>query len=283
LVRGDAQQAVDRVFAFKLQAARATVGRWSRYGLGLKGRAHVAKQELASIVSYHATLLPMPTLRLQQLQTVIKGYVLHNRLLAEEGVTLRGSARPSLPVMSLPKEQGGIDLVDVAAFVAALQAKVAAMALHPAPALWQGMFVCSVSRAFPEGQQGLSEKGMRVLLQPPTGGGRMPRISPRLAGHVRALGRMPIVRGVSHTQMTAAQVRLEGLVGNPSVADANGRQYTAHSALPAALQPRRCLGEPDLTLLKLPVAWPAALAGPQEPQWEVQEGGLLVRRRREQQ
>jgi hypothetical protein len=59
LVRGDAQPAVDRVFflpvdrvfASKLQAARATVGRWSRYGLGLKGRAHVAKQELASIVS----------------------------------------------------------------------------------------------------------------------------------------------------------------------------------------------------------------------------------------
>jgi hypothetical protein len=47
----------------------------------------------------------------------------------------------------------------------------------------------------------------------------MPRISPRLAGHVRALGRMPIVRGVSHTQMTAAKVGLEGLVGNPSVAD----------------------------------------------------------------
>jgi hypothetical protein len=37
--------------------------------------------------------------------------------------------------MSLPKEQGGIGLVDVAAFVAALQAKVAARALHPAPAL----------------------------------------------------------------------------------------------------------------------------------------------------
>jgi hypothetical protein len=47
-------------------------------------------------------------------------------------------------------------------------------------------------------------------------------LSPRLAGHVRALGRMPIVRGVSHAQMTLSQVRLEGLVGNPSVADANG-------------------------------------------------------------
>jgi hypothetical protein len=51
-------------------------------------------------------------------------------------------------------------------------------------------------------------------------------------------------------------------VGNPSVADPNGRQYTAHSALPAALRTKRWLGEvpqPDLQLLKLPAAWPAAL------------------------
>jgi hypothetical protein len=42
--------------------------------------------------------------------------------------------------MSLPKEQGGIGLVDVEAFVTALQAKVAARAPHPAPALWKVMF-----------------------------------------------------------------------------------------------------------------------------------------------
>ena len=41
--------------------------------------------------------------------------------------------------------------------------------------------------------------------------------------------------------------------------------------------------QPDLPLLKLPAAWPPALAPQQEPQWEVQEGGQLVRRRGEQQ
>jgi hypothetical protein len=123
---------------------------------------------------------------------------------------------------------------------------------------------------------------MRVLLHPPTSGGRVPAITARVAGYVRALRRMPIVRGVPHAQMTAAQVRLEGLVGNPSVADPNGRQYTAHSALPAALRTRRCLGEvpqPDLQLLKLPAAWPAALGAEQVSEWEVNEGGGLVRRR----
>jgi hypothetical protein len=177
--------------------------------------------------------------------------------------------------MSVPKEQGGIGLVDVGAFVAALQAKVAARALHPAPALWKGMFAWAVQRACPQ-------QGMRVLLQPPTGGSRLPLMSARLAGHVRALGRMPIVRGVPHAQMTPAQVRLEGLVGNPSVADANGRQYTSHNALPTALRAKRCLGEvpqPDLGLLKLPAAWPAALASQQEPEWEVLQGGRVVRRR----
>jgi hypothetical protein len=91
---------------------------------------------------------------------------------------------------------------------------------------------------------------------------------------------MPIVRGVPHAQMSVAQVRLEGLVGNPSVADANGRQYTSQAALPAALRPRQCLGEvpqQDLPLLKLPAPWPAAVVSQQPPAWEVHEAGAVVR------
>jgi hypothetical protein len=71
-------------------------------------------------------------------------------------------------------------------------------------------------------------------------------------------------------------------VGNPSVADPSGRQYTAHSALPAALRTKRRLGEVPQTalqLLKLPAAWPAALGAEQVSEWEVEEGGGLVPRR----
>jgi hypothetical protein len=109
---------------------------------------------------------------MKKLQTLIKGFVLGNKLLAEEEVTLRGSSRPSIAVMSLPKEQGGIGLVDVEAFVTALQAKVAARALHPAPALWKDMLAWAVRRAFPQ-------QGLRVLLHPPTAGGRVPVITAR--------------------------------------------------------------------------------------------------------
>jgi hypothetical protein len=76
---------------------------------------------------------------------------------------------------------------------------------------WKDILTWAVRRAF-------FQQGMRVLLHPPTSGGRVPAITARVAGYVRALRRMPIVRGVPHAQMTAAQVRLEGLVGNPSVA-----------------------------------------------------------------
>jgi hypothetical protein len=110
LVKGDAQPAVERAFQGKLQAARAKVLRWARFGLGLQGRAHVCKQEVASVVSYqdetkmkkksvvsyHAGLLPMPPDCMKKLQTLIKGFVLGNKLLAEEEVTLRGSSRPSI-------------------------------------------------------------------------------------------------------------------------------------------------------------------------------------------
>jgi hypothetical protein len=40
----------------------------------------------------------------------------------------------------------------------------------------------------------------------------VPVITARVAGYVRALGCMPIVRGVPHALMTAAQVQLQGLV-----------------------------------------------------------------------
>ena len=55
-----AHVATAALYDSKLKAICARVRHWSRYDLSLLGRAHVAKQVLASTLSYHATFLPPP-------------------------------------------------------------------------------------------------------------------------------------------------------------------------------------------------------------------------------
>lgn len=272
LVVGDASEAVRAVFAKKLQSMRYRVRRWGRFKLTYAGRVHVAKQVLASVLSFHATYLPVPPELLQQMTRLLQGYVVRER----EAEQAAGSVwcRPCAAVAALPKGMGGMGMVDLPAFVQALQAKVVALLLHPRVVPWKALMRRALSEGFP-GQ------GLRVVLYRPRGAQRPHSVSIRQMSALQAFWGLPVVRRVPHAQMSWHQVRVEGLVGNPSVCRADGTAFTGEQALPPAARGRGTLGavpEEVRQEMVLPEAWRERLAGEEVSEWEVSTRGDRARR-----
>ena len=203
-----AHVATAALYDSKLKAICARVRHWSRYDLSLLGRAHVAKQVLASTLSYHATFLPPPPDTLAKISRILSGYVMRNQLVEDGGPPLRG--RPSKLVMSLPVELGGLALVDLEAHTQALRAKVLAMLLHPKWLPWKGLMTASFGRAFPG--LGLAACVQHCLPTRVTVG-----LPQRHAAYLQAFRQLGAHRSVGHLSMTKEQIALEPLQGNHSV------------------------------------------------------------------
>ena len=271
LSSGDLAPHVTALYRRKLQGIAARIRHWSRLDLCLVGRAHVAKQVLASTLSYQATFLAVPEAILASITRLLLGYVLKGILVEEGGSALRG--RPSQQACSLPKEMGGIGLVDLTAHVQALQAKVAALLLHPRRFAWKSLMAASFAQAFP----GL---GPAVLARQCCTH-RVPAALPaRHQDHLKAFARVGVHRYSSQDSMSKEQIARELLVGNHSVAGADGHGFSTVSSLPAALQQYRFLGDvppAKLALLCLPAGWVSTLLGPSSCKWEVSPAGDWVR------
>ena len=255
----------------KLGAIAARIRHWSRLDLSLFGRAHVAKQVLASTVSYHATFLAPPEPLRLSITRLLLGYVLHGTLVEEGVLPLRG--RPSQHICSLPKELGGFGLVDLAAHIQGLQAKVVCLLLHPQRLPWKSLMRSSFHRAFP----GLGPAA--VVRQCCTH--RAPSsLPPRHQGYLQAFRRVGVHRARDHDVMSKEQVSRELLVGNHSVAGPDGEGFPSVASLPPALQPLHTLGEvplQQLHLLRLPPSWLSALTSPSACHWQVDPSGQWTR------
>lgn len=272
LVVGDAGEAVKAVFARKLQAMRLKVLRWGKFKLTYVGRVHVAKQALASVLSYHATFLPVPEDVMQQMMRVIQGYVVKERIVEQADGSIWG--RPCAAVAALPKGMGGMGMVDLPAFVQALQGKVIAMLLHPKAAPWKALMRWALGAGFPE-------QGLRVVLHRPRVSQRPESVSSRHMAALRAFWGLPVVRQVPHAQMSGYQVRVEGLVANPSVCRADGTAFPSANALPDAARGRGSLGGIPAEVwheMVLPGPWRERLAHVEVSEWEVSSDGRRARR-----
>ena len=279
LTTGDRQAAVSALYSRMYGSICAKIRHWAKFNMSVLGRAHVAKQVLASTMSYHATFLQPPPEQLARISRAVCGYVLKGALVPEEEATpLRG--RPSRYVASLPPGMGGISQVDLEAQVSGLQAKVAAMLLHPRRAAWKPLMAEAFSRVYP----GL---GVGVLLQQVACTGVLgpSRLSSRHQHLCTAFHSIGLHRhSTPHSDMSPEQVGLEPLVGNHSVCGPTGEAFTSVSQLPVALRgcrqlrdvPRGLLGQ-----LKLPPSWASLLGQPGAAAWEVSSDALLVRSGRE--
>ena len=274
LTTGDQSAAVSVLYGKKLQAICARIRHWSRYNLSFLGRLHVAKQVLASTISYHATFLAPPEDQLACISRVLHGYVLSGNLLGDADTSpLRH--RPSRYVASLPRDMGGVSLVDLEAFGHALRAKVPAMLLHPKWCHWKGLMAAAFDTACPGIGVGLLVQQTRCY------GSAAPRLSPRHTSYLASLQQLGLHRRTLHQNMTKEQIALELLVGNHSVSGADGLAIKSPAHLPASAQPFTRLGQVPVDLwpaLKLPVDWACTVHTPSTCRWEVDAARQWVRR-----
>jgi hypothetical protein len=86
-----------------LAAVRTAALHWAARNLTMIGRIHVAKQVLASKVTYHATFLPAPAWFIRDLTACLQRFVTGGAL----------ALRPCREAFALPWDKGGMRLVTI--------------------------------------------------------------------------------------------------------------------------------------------------------------------------
>jgi hypothetical protein len=279
LNRSGAEQFAQKLYTERLKTITWRIRHWARYKLTMVGRCEVAKQVLASSLAYHVQFVMPAEGLLQAIHRKLTAFVVGMGALAAAD-TRQLQATPSQAVASLPKDMGGMGQVDVRAHALAMQAKVAARLLHPKRAPWKVLMAQSLERALP----GL---GVAVLVRRC----KLPRyvgIRQRHRQHISAFAQVGLQRHVPHADMTRQQLRLELLVGNPSVGGAaDGAMLTSKAQLPLPLRQYTTLGQaapqlqgqPQQDGIVLPAQWVQQLktVAPVPVSWQVHGSGRWVR------
>ena len=206
-----------------LGAVRQAANHWVSRQLTLIGRVHVAKQVLASKVTYHATFIPIPPSVVKELTACLVSFV------SGAGPTLR----PGRAVFALPWEQGGMRLIQLPDMEAALQAKVISRLFEPQRLVWKHFAAIHFSRS----RQWLLDHphvaprtvdmlgyGVRVIL----GTRRTQDLgisSHRFRAYIRAYRRLAPHRLVEPASLTMSQILVEPLFHNLQVTE-EGRPLT---------------------------------------------------------
>jgi exonuclease III len=160
-------------------AMRSRMLHWSRHSLSALGRAHVAKQCLASMFVYHATFSSPTAHLLSQLDGCIARFV-HE-----------GPFPPNRTIAQLPTELGGISLASIPAASTALHAFVVCRYLSGVRKSWHAFwdFWFGAHPASWERPVDHVRYGKRLLLMPVDFPAVSPHIPARVVQHVRAFQR----------------------------------------------------------------------------------------------
>ena len=127
----DPVSAARDTFAAIEASVLSAVRHWSSQQLSYLGRAHVAKQALASRIVYHSTFVPIPPATLTRVTSILAGYVAGSS----------GTMHPSRIVHALPWELGGMKLTLPADASASMQAKVISRFFELERLPWKRLFL----------------------------------------------------------------------------------------------------------------------------------------------
>lgn len=226
----DSAAAASVVFTKRITTMQHIARMWSVHPLSLVGRALIAKQVMANSVTYHATFVPPNDAQLRDMQQVIAKYVAVSPL-AEDAVfpTLGGpTLQPRAVVAALPRDEGGVALVDLASHVAALQGKIIAAVFSPGEQPWKVLMRHTLTAAAPCPQWG---PGWVATALPVAA---CPTLPPRIASYVaayRATRPRPFHPAAADAPCCLAS---QPLYFNANIAPAGGPHFLPPDPLPAA-------------------------------------------------
>jgi hypothetical protein len=157
------------MFVKRLTAVRSHVEILGLLQLSYLGRLHIAKHVLDSSLYFHASFMLLPEDILDPVAECIDRFVARGHW--EEGAEPPMSRVPGVAVEWLAWVAGGLNRLDVVAQVQALQAKVAALLLHPRRHPSKVLMRAAFSRQVP----GLGYAVLLSRLEPRCGSGRLDR------------------------------------------------------------------------------------------------------------
>jgi hypothetical protein len=229
--RAPAEHAAE-AYAAVLKRVEARVRRYASHDLTLFGRAYIAKQVLASMVSHLSCFVSPPDHIQQRLTTVLNTYVSSNRLAfavvrAGERGTGAGALHPRRETCSLPSSLGGMNLVDVRVQTQALQARNVSRLLEPDTHAWKAYFAQWLGRSpawllahphVPERALDVWGQGLAALFTAVSLGG-LPK---RVVGYIRAFRALQPHRARTLADMPWEAVMLEPLFYNLRISTVPG-------------------------------------------------------------
>ena len=250
------------LFTQRLQTITWRVRQWARQELTYLGRCAVARQVMASCLTYHAQFVPIPAELMARIHRRITAFVTGQGCVQEADIRQWNDSPPAV-VASLSVSMGGAGQVDARAHAAAMQARTAAALLHPRRAAWKFFMRANLQRALPGLGEAVLVQQSKVPLQTAV---RQGRIQQRHAAYVEAFQRVGIHRHTAHEAMSSQQIQLELLVGNHSVGSStDGAMLSAVGSLPAHLTQgtgttlgqvqQQLTGQPARDGIVLPQAW----------------------------
>ena len=213
----DQAAAAAETYSAILGAVRRVANHWVSRQLTQIGRVHVAKQVLASKLTYHATFIPVPTAQAKELASCLHGFVSGGRR----------CLGPSRGIYALPWEQGGMRLIQLHDMTAALQAKVVSRLFEPERLVWKDYAATHFSRGrawlldhphITPRAVDLLGYGIRIILTT-----RRTRDlglkSSRVRAYVQAYRRLQPHRLVLPCSLTAAQIAAKPLFHNLQITE----------------------------------------------------------------
>ena len=264
------------LYTQRLQTISWRVREWARQDLTYVGRCAVARQVMASCLTYHVQFVPVPADLMSRIHRRVTAFIMGQGC-AREAHIKQWNESPPAAVASLPVAMGGSGQVDVRAHAAAMQARTAAALLHPRRAAWKPFMRANLRRALPGLGEAVLVQQSKLPLQSAVREGRLQQ---RHASYVEAFQRVGIHRHLAHDAMSCQQLRLELLVGNHSVGSStDGAMLPAAGSLPAQLnrgagttlgQVEQLLtGQPIQDGVVLPPAWRLKLQDGSAGSWQM--------------
>ena len=194
-------------FTRLLHKVREAAVLWRQHPLTWLGRAYLAKQVLAAMVTYHITFVPAPPHLWRMISGIISAFVAGAANVDGEG---GGKiSHPALHKAALPWEEGGVGLVDIDVQAACLQAKVAARLLHPARQPWKDLMRIRLQALLPALGPAAAVSALQVTAR------SVP--DQRLLSYLRGLQRTRPHRQVLPAALSPQQVRIERLFHNRQI------------------------------------------------------------------
>lgn len=125
---------------------------WAALSLTLVGRVHIAKQVLAAKLAYHFSFLNPSPAQLQALTAAVDKFAATSLHAEDASLWSHGSAvlLPKRETACLPYRDGGVNHVDLPAFLTALQAKMLALLAQPGRQPWKTLTRALLTHVRPE-------------------------------------------------------------------------------------------------------------------------------------